>query len=731
MDSSSRSLVPVSAGNQLNPAPLSRVPMQWDDEAAPSNRWRSMIARYEGGIFVLLALCIAIGLVTALLTAPVYRAQAQVEFQQQADRTQQQAKANTSSAPFEAQQFQQTQLGIIHSRALAEKVADSLNLPANKRILNAITPAQPVAGGKSKTDVVELLQAGIGTDVTENSRLATLWFDSSDPTVSAAIANSYVDNYIQTNLQRQYDTSVYSRQFLQTRLGQAKTQLENSEKALIDYTRSAKLIDPSAGTSSVSGESAPHSLNSENLMQMNQSLSTVRAERIAAEQRWREAQQTPAMSLPEVLANPTIQQLTQKSAEAQAAYQQERQRRQDEHPALVQAAAQITEINKQIDTIAQSVRNSIRERYEVARSQEAALTGSVGKLQGETLADQGKGVKYNVLKRDADTNRQLYDGLLQRLNELSVAAGVNSTNISIVDRAEAPAKPILPQPALSAAVGGMIGLALSMLYVIGCMIVDDSVHSAEQLHSKLRLPLLGVLPRAKVPVDALEDPGSPLSEAHYSLRGSLEQSSSRANLRTMLFTSSGEGEGKTTAAYGVARDFANSGKRVLLIDADMRKPSVHQYFNVYSTLGLSTVLAGQSTSAEAMIETAVPGLTIMPSGPIPTSAAALLSGKQFGDMLKEAGKAFDIVVIDGPPVLGLADTPRLASVARSTVFIVEANRAQMANVSAALRRLAHANANVIGAVLTKFDVRRSTGAGSHVYVYGHGRQNEPRRLEAA
>lgn len=731
MDSNSRSLVPVATGNQLSPAPLSRVPVQWDDDLSQGNRWRSLIARYEGGIFVLLLLCVAVGLVTALLTAPVYRAEAQVEFQQQVERGQAPAKADAASAPFETRQFQQTQLGIIHSRALAEKVADSLNLPANKRILRAITPSQGVAGGNSKASVVDLLQNGVGTDVTENSRLATLWFDSGDPSVSAAIANSYVDNYIQTNLQRQYDTSVYSRQFLQTRLAQAKTQLEKSERALIDYTRGAKLIDPSAGTSSVSGQTAPHSLASENLTQMNQSLSAARAERIAAEQRWREAQQSPVLSLPEVLANPTIQQLTQKSAEAQAAYQQERQRRQDQHPALLQAAAQITEINKQIDAIASSVRKSIQERYEVARNQEAALSGSVGRLQGETLADQGKGVKYNVLKREADTNRQLHDGLLQRLNELSVAAGVNSSNISVVDRAEPPAQPILPQPAMSAAVGGMIGLALSMLYVFGCMIVDDSVHSPEQLHSKLRLPLLGVLPRVKVPVDALEDPGSPLSEAHYSLRGSIEQSSGRANLRTMLFTSSGEGEGKTTAAYGVARDFASSGKRVLLIDADMRKPSVHQYFNVYTARGLSTVLAGECTSTEAMVETGVPGLAIMPSGPIPASAAALLSGRQFGDMLKEVGKTFDIVIIDGPPVLGLADTPRLASVARSTVFIVEANRAQVANVGAALRRLAHANANVIGAVLTKFDVRRSTGAGAHVYVYGHGRSDELRRLEAA
>ena len=730
MDFSSRSLVPIRAGRELDAEPLPRGLEPWDEGAPPGGGWRSTIARYEAGIFILLALCVAVGLVTALLTPPTYRAEAQVEFQQQADRAQQPPKGDAASAPFEAKQFQRTQVGIIRSRALAEKVADSVNLPANKRVIRAITPPQPIGGAAPGTNVVDLVRTGVGTDATENSRLATIWFDSRDPAVSAALANSYVDNYIQTNLTRQYDTSVYSRQFLQTRLAQAKTRLENSEKALIDYTRSATLIDPSAGTSSVSGQSAPHSLTSENLMQMNQSLSTARAERIAAEQRWREAQQTPLMSLPEVLSNPTIQQLTQKSAEAQATYQQERQRRQDAHPALLQAAAQITEINKQIDAIAKSIRNSIQERYQVARNQEAALSGSVGQLQGQTLADQGKGVQYNVLKREADTNRQLYDGLLQRLNELSVAAGVNSSNISVVDRAEAPASPISPRPALSAAIGGLIGLVLSLLYVLGCLLIDDSVHSPEQLHSKLRLPLLGVLPRVKAPVDALEDPGSPLSEAHYSLRGALELSLGRSKLRTMLFTSSSEGEGKTTAAYGVARDFAMSGKRVLLMDADMRKPSVHQYFNVHSGVGLSSVLNEFCSSTEAIIETAVPGLWIMPSGPIPSSAAALLSGRQFGALLKDVSKIFDIVVIDGPPVFGLADTPRLAAAARSTVFVVEANRARMANVSAALRRLAPAQANVIGAVLTKFDVRRAAGSGAHVYVYGYPR-NEPKQLEAA
>ena len=193
---------------------------------------------------------------------------------------------------------------------------------------------------------------------------------------------------------------------------------------------------------------------------------------------------------------------------------------------------------------------------------------------------------------------------------------------------------------------------------------------------------------------------SPLSEAHYSLRGALECPWAGPKLQTILFTSSSEGEGKTTAAYGVARDFAMGGKRVLLMDADMRKPSVHQYFNVHSGVGLSSVLNEFCSSTEAIIETAVPGLWIMPSGPIPSSAAALLSGRQFGALLKDVSKIFDIVVIDGPPVFGLADTPRLAAAARSTVFVVEANRAGW-RTSARLAQARAGATNVIGAILTK------------------------------
>jgi capsular exopolysaccharide synthesis family protein len=171
----------------------------------------------------------------------------------------------------------------------------------------------------------------------------------------------------------------------------------------------------------------------------------------------------------------------------------------------------------------------------------------------------------------------------------------------------------------------------------------------------------------------------------------------------------------------MARTFALSGIRVLLVDADMRKPSVHHHFGVHAETGLSTVLANGNDAHGAILQTSLDHLWILPAGPIPQSAAALLSGKQFETMIREVAKSFDVVIVDGPPVFGLADSPRLAAAAASTILVVEADRAKIANVRMALRRLAEARASVVGAVLSKFDVRRASGAGANLYVYGYGK----------
>lgn len=727
MDNSGGSLVPLDGGRSVAARPFYANGPGWDEDAeARKEGWWASVSRHRNGIFFLLILCIGVALLGALLTPPTYRAETQVEFQ---DPLTAGTAARSGATEAEAARYEQTQLGLVRSRALAQQVSDRLKLPTNPRLVSALggeTEEAPLSD-RAATD---LLRERVGVALAEDARLATIHFDSREPLVSALIANTYADTLIRASIQRQQGASAGSQDFLRKRLAEAKDKLASSEKALIDYTRQAGLIDPSAGTSSVTGQTAPHSLASEKLAQMNQAYSMTRAERVAAEQRWREAQSAPLMSLPEVMANPAIQQLIQKGAEQQAVLEQERQRRTDQHPAVVQAAAQIAEINRQINSIAGNIRGTIRERAESARREEAVLSGTLNRLEGQTLADQSKGVRYNVLKREADTNRQEYDALLQRLNELSVTLGVPANRISMLDRAAAPKEPIAPRPEVNAALGGAAGLALSLLYLFGIRILDDSVHSPVDLDSRLRLPLLSVLPRVKRPVEALEDPGSPLCEALQSLRATLELTCTEADRKIVLFTSSGEGEGKSTTAYGVARTFALSGARVLLVDADMRRPSIHRFFNVSPGIGLSTVLSELSDVDEAILETSIENLCILPSGPVPASPAALLGDKRFAVLLKRLSASFDMLVVDAPPVFGLADTPRLATVASSVVFVVEADRSKIANVRTALRRLAEARANLVGAVLTKFDIRRAS-SGAETYVYDYRRSESQEQLTAA
>ncbi|HET8749237.1 MAG TPA: polysaccharide biosynthesis tyrosine autokinase [Sphingomicrobium sp.] len=737
--SQSQSLVPRGSGTDLTTElvrPSAVLP------STPSRRSRGFMAalrRHRLLLFVLVAVGIGIGLLLALLIPPTYRAEAQIQFEHQ------------SSDGVKPDEFARTQVAILHSRGLAKAVAADLKLDRNERVAAAVANSgmdwnsfsngqldqlidrwrgRAASNSLSNDQLIDRLRDGVDVAIDPGASMATIAFDSTDPLSSAVIANGYVDAYARANLQRQVDSTAASRSFLEQRLTETKARLGASEKALIDYTRASGLIDPSAGTSSVAGAAAPHSLASDKLAQLTGAYSQARADRIAAEQRWQEAQGTPLMSLPEVLANPTIQQLTQKAAEEEAAYEQQRAHRLDTHPAVIAAAAQLAEIKRQIQTLGSSIKNSIRDRYEVARRQEADLAQTVAQLRDQTLADQGKGARYNVLKRNADSVRQLYDTLLQRFNDATTAAGTIPSSLSVIDPAQPPARPISPRPVLWSLAGGLIGLLLAMIVAFVSMLRDDRVHTPESVDADLRLRVLGVLPRVRNPLKALANPGSLLSEAHYSLRASLESIASNEGARTIAFTSSREGEGKTSAAFGVARDFALAGKNVLLIDGDMRKPSIQQYFDAGSSLGLSSVLAGSCAPEEAIVETSIPGLWAMPAGPMPESPAALLSGPELQATLKQLATSFDMVIVDAPPVFGLADAPRIAVAANSTVFVVETDRARLPQVRGALARLAETQANIAGIVLTKFDPG-GTRSRTNSCIYTYPNQRAPQALQPA
>lgn len=690
-------------------------------------------------IAAVVALALLLGFVVALLTVPTYRAAASVQIEQSSARILESEDVEPVPSSQEAERFLQTQVDIIKSRSLANRVAETLGLYRDEKFLVAMRNGSPLDqefnpnSTASRAKVVKALQENLSVTLPRNTRIVQIAFESPDPALSAMVANSFAENLITSNLQRRFDTSAYSREFLQGQLGEARRRLETSERDLIAYARSARLIDASSGITSTE-MTGPRSLTTSNLVQINQAYSEARAKRVEAQQRWSQAQGTPLMSLPEVLANPTVQQLTQRRAELEAQLQDERQRRREEHPAVMQLAARIGELDRQINTLASSIRNSIREQYQVALSQEQALRGNVGQLQSETLAEQDRGVRYNILRREVDTSRQLYEALLQRYRELSAAAGITTNNISVIDRAEVPLEPVWPRPLLNMAVGGMGGLALAFFLVFLREKFDDVIRAPEDVERKLNLPLLGIIPLVRgggSPREALADPRSSMSEAHSALRTALELSSDDGLPRTMLLTSSRQAEGKSTTAYGIARDFAQSGRNVLLVDADLRKPSLHKLVGVSNRAGLSSLLARQKGVDEVVQSTDVANLFVLPSGPLPPNPAQLLGSSALRELLHSLGDTFDLVVVDGPPVLGLSDAPRLSNATETTVFVTEASGPHRGHAKAALKRLLASHGRILGVVLTKFDERHAGYGGKYAYYsyrYGVGR-DAPEQIE--
>ena len=700
-------------------------PIARDHAAIDLHALWSAVRRNRWLIAAILVAALLAGETATLLTAPTYSARATVQVDQRTARVLGTEDQDASGSLADADRFLQTQVDILHSRTLAEKVADGLSLYKDAQFQASIGSPTDKGGtntAEKRSQIVDVLQKGVDINLPRNSRVIGISYASRDRNIASKVANAFATYYIETNLQRKFDQSAYARTFLERQLAQAKSRLEQSEIALIAYARSAQLIDTSSGAAGNGQDAGQRSLTTANLVQLNQTYATARSTRVQAEQRWRQAQATPLMSLPEVLSNPAIEQLSQKRAELQADYEQERQRHKADYPTVQQAAAGLQEINRQINAIASSVRDSIRDAYLVADRQEQAINGNVGQLKAQTLSEQDRSVRYNILRRETDTNRQLYDALLQRYKEVSAEAGATNNNIAIIDRAEPPSRPIRPRPSLNMALALLGGLALAMLIVFVRERFDDAIRAPGDVEDKLGLPLLASIPliKGKRTLDQeLDDPRSSVSEAYYALRAAIDLSGAPTGTRVLLMTSSRQGEGKSTTALALARIAAAGGSRVLLVDADLRKPTLHRSLAVDNKRGLSNVLAGHRSADEVIRVSDVLGLDFVSSGPQPPSPAQLLMGPQLPEFLGSLQGRYDLVIIDAPPVLGLADAPRLASIANVTVFAVEADRAHRGGAKAALRRLQSSHAHVVGAVLTKFDAKRS-GYSDYEGYYAYG-----------
>jgi succinoglycan biosynthesis transport protein ExoP len=632
---------------------------------------------------------------------------------------------------FFDQEFYQTQYGLMQTKALSERVARDLHVvddPAFFRMFGRSDAFDgdmtDVAKRQKRNEIAgKILLDHFGVAPVRGSSLVDVTAVTPDPALSQRIAQTWSEDFIANNLERRFEASGYARHFLETRLAGLREKLELSERQAVDYASSQGIINlPSpADSKDGGGTTGDRSLLTDDLGAINGALETATAERIQAQSRLLDASRPDASN--EALGNEAIGALREKRAEAASDYAKLMIQFEPDYPQARAAASQVKALDAAIAQEEHRVRSSLEQVYRSAAAREAALAARVEDLKGSLTDLRQRNIQYNIFQRDADTNRELYQALLQRYKEIGVAGGIENNNVAIADAAKLPDRPASPRLLinliLSMLAGGVIGIAAAAVLEQ----IDEGIGDPSQIEQKLGLPLLGTVPRTTDgdPIEALGDPRSQMTEAYMAVQANLELSTAHGTPKSFAVISTRPREGKSTTTVALAQSLARAKRNVILIDADLRSPTVHKIFGVANTTGVSNFLAGGDALDEIIIKTDRDNLSIMPAGPQPPNAAELLTGERLSLLVKTLLERFDHVIVDSPPVIGLADAPLVGSAVESVLYVVEAQSIHAGTVRIALERLRTAHINVLGAVLTKFEVKRAHTAYGYDYGYGYGR----------
>ncbi|MBL0141407.1 MAG: polysaccharide biosynthesis tyrosine autokinase [Betaproteobacteria bacterium] len=699
---------------------------------------------------------LAIFLVSALfsvvmtyLASPVYRASTTLQIDRFSPRVldfKDVSQGETAEYWSDSSDFFATNHELLKSRTVAERAVEELGLRRNPSSLGlAIEPdsaPMPLANSphlnflegivawlgrgpdpvavdsttRSEDEVIGAFQSSLTVEPVRKSRLVRLHFDSTDPFFAAKAVNTLAQSFISINLERRFEASAYAKTFIEEKLLQTKAKLEDSERELVNFSRDAEIVNIDEKKSIVS----------QNLQEYSTALVKAEQERIHAEVLLKQVQANPE-SLALAQENKSLNALKAARLKLEAEYQENLKVYKPAFPKMLQIKGQLDEIDRQMKQALDEIRATVVATYRVASSQESALKKKLVETKQELLALQQRNIRYSILKREVDTSRTLYDGLLQRFKEVGVAGGVGINNISVVDKARVPLAPFKPNLSRNLPLGLAIGLILGLAVAWLMEYFDDSIRFPEDVERETGAAVLGVVPMlkgksaaslAQIALSPHKDPTSALSESYRSVRTSLQFSTSHGAPRRLVVTSSSKGEGKSTTALSLAINFAEMGKPVLVIDSDLRDPSLHKILDVANSRGLSNYLSGSFKPLEVIRSTQIPNLFVMTSGPLPPNPVELLSSPKLLTLLSECEEHFAHIVVDGPPVLGISDAIVLCNQVDNSIFVIESGKTRKGFARSALKRLQQSGVHPLGVVLTKVDAYDNL-YGRSSYYYQH------------
>jgi polysaccharide biosynthesis transport protein len=674
---------------------------------------------YKRRLLVVAVTCaiFAGGAIRTLMTTPLYTSGVRLQI----DRNVAKIVEGGNITPVEGSdtEFLRTQYELLLSRSLARRVALMAELPDDAsffatrsvslmELLQKLFRGNSVENPPSKRDLAEqaatIVQQNVAIRPIPGSRLVDISYADPNPARAQKIATTYAEAFISSNLDKRFEATAYAKKFLEQQIEQLKSRLEHSEKTMLAFAEEKQIV--AVGQSSSVAET--------DLTNSSAALSAIASERIKNEQLWRQVQHSDTVDFPQFLSSTAIDGLRTKRNDLVTEYQEKLETFKPGYPAMVQLTNKIAEIDRQLAAEIATIRASLKSAYETSLSQEQQITDRVSKLKVEVLDFQKRSIEYNILKREVDSNRELYNGLLQRYKEVDVAGGAGSNNVFVVDAATLPGAPSSPQLVKSLLLSFLLGFGGSVALAYVLENFDDVIDTAEDAERIGGLATLGLIPLVKAEggVEAsLGDSRSPLSEAYRSLCTSLQFSTPHGMPRSIFVTSAGAKEGKSVSSIAIAQHFARLGLKVLLVDADMRNPSLHRYLSADNAVGLSSYLSGACSLIEAVknIEGLAPAF--ISSGVLPPNAADLLGSPHLMSLLSESMEVFDLI----------ADALLLSNAAEATIFVIGSGVARAGAVRNSLKRLEMSKAPLLGSVITKLDTRLSRYGYDYAYGYDQTR----------
>ncbi len=550
-----------------------------------------------------------------------------------------------------------------------------------------------------------------------NSRLVDVNVEAKDPVMAAKMTNELVKAYIGQNLEIKLSAAKDAVEWLSDRISEERSTVEQAENSLLRYKETNQIITDFS--------SDAEQITAQKLATLNNQVIEAESTRVEAETRYQQAlalDKTPDMldSIPEVLDNDLVKEIKRMEVNLYSRMSELSKKYGKNHPQMVAINSELEDLKKRKTMEARRVVNSLKNEYQLAVVKEASLKKALAEQKEEVLALNKKAVQYGVLKRQAESSRQMYDLLIKRFKETSLTEEMKTGNIRTIDRAEIPRKSVKPRKKLNLMLAMVVGLFMGVGLAFFLEYLDNTIKSPEEVADYLGVPYLGPVPAftmngsvdgVSAELVSVHSPKSTVSEAYRGLRTSISFSSTDNKPCVIMLTSAGPMEGKSLTCANLAIILARSYKPILLIDGDMRKPRIHKIFQSSHRKGLSSVLVGKDTPADAIVKTQVKGLHLLPVGPIPPDPSELIGSKTMAQFIASLKKKYAYIIIDTPPVMAVTDAVALSPFVDTVMLIARVGSTPRQVIKHSIDQLRAVNANILGVVLNGV----GTGKGSYYY----------------